>query len=121
LLQNSVQCNECASSANTSTEKESNPKDFNGDGLTRAILLYSSDFQNENLLVNWHLLDFKDHLPSLLKFYLPCFGQRHLPLDWAALSPIQPGLESFQGQRIHNFSGQPVSVPHHSHSEEIRG
>ncbi|KAK4818440.1 hypothetical protein QYF61_013127 [Mycteria americana] len=39
----------------------------------------------------------------------------HLPLDQVAQSPIQPGLEHFQGWGIHSFSGQPVPVPHHPH------
>ncbi|KAK4813670.1 hypothetical protein QYF61_017637, partial [Mycteria americana] len=46
-------------------------------------------------------------------------GQEHLPLDQVAQSPIQPGLKHFQGWGIHNFSGQPVPVPHHPHSEEF--
>ena len=36
------------------------------------------------------------------------------PLDHAAQSPIQPGLEHFQGWGIHNLTGQPVPVPHHT-------
>jgi len=43
----------------------------------------------------------------------------HLPLDQVAQSPIQPGLEHLQGGGIHSFSGQPVPVPHHRHSEEF--
>ena len=53
----------------------------------------------------------------------PCHRQGHQPphliLDRAAQSPIQPGLEHLQGQGIHNLSGQLVSPPHHSHSEEL--
>jgi len=49
----------------------------------------------------------------------PATGQGHLPLDQVAQSPIQPGLEPCQGGGIYNFSGQPVSVPHHPHSKEF--
>jgi len=49
----------------------------------------------------------------------PCHGQGHLPLDQVAQSPIQPGLEHCQGGGIHNFSGQPVPVSHHTHHKRI--
>jgi len=58
--------------------------------------------------------DLKDHLVPT-----PCRGQGHVPLDQVAQSSIQPGLEHFQGGGIHNFSGQPVPVPHHPHSKEF--
>ena len=48
-----------------------------------------------------------------------CHGQGHIPLDQVAQSPIQPGLEHFQGGGSHSFSGQPVPVPHHPHGEEF--
>ncbi|KAK4808149.1 hypothetical protein QYF61_000129 [Mycteria americana] len=48
----------------------------------------------------WVGRDLKDHrVPP------PCHGQGCLPLEQAAQSPIQPGLEHFQGWGIHNFSG----------------
>jgi len=37
-----------------------------------------------------------------------------------AQSPDQPGLECFQGGGIHNFLWQPVPVPHHLHSKEVK-
>ena len=40
----------------------------------------------------------------------PCYRQGHLPLDQVAHSPIQPGLECFQGGGIHNLTGQPVHL-----------
>uniref|UniRef100_A0A8D2MMF8 Podocin n=1 Tax=Zonotrichia albicollis TaxID=44394 RepID=A0A8D2MMF8_ZONAL len=40
----------------------------------------------------------------------------HIPLGWAAQSPVQPGLEHFQGCGIHSFSGQLTSVHHHPHN-----
>jgi len=55
-----------------------------------------------------------DHLVPPL-----CHGQGHLPLDQVAQSPIQRGLQQFQGGGIHDFSGQPVPVPHHPHSKEV--
>ena len=39
--------------------------------------------------------------------------QGHQPLDQAAQSHIQPGLECIQKWGIHNLSGQPVPVCHH--------
>ena len=35
----------------------------------------------------------------------PCYRQEYLPLGQVAESPIQPGLECFQGGGIHNPSG----------------
>ena len=43
----------------------------------------------------------------------PCSEQGHLQLDHVAQSPVQPGLECFQGWGLHHFSGQPVPVFHH--------
>lgn len=40
-----------------------------------------------------------------------CHGKGHLSLSQVALSPIQAGLEYFQGWDSHSFSGQPVTVP----------
>ena len=51
----------------------------------------------------WVGRDLKDHLVPT-----PCHGQRHLPLDQGAQSPIQPGLEHCQGWGTHSCSGQPV-------------
>jgi len=44
----------------------------------------------------------------------PCSEQGHLQLDQVAQSPIQPGLEYFQGWGLHYLSGQPVPVLHHT-------
>ena len=49
----------------------------------------------------------------------PCYRQGHLPLDQVAYSPIQPGLECFQGGGIHKVTGQPVPVSHYTHSKEF--
>jgi len=56
---------------------------------------------------------------KIIWFQPLCHGQGHLQLDQAAQSPLQPGLEHFQGGGSHSFSGQPVPVPHHPHSEEF--
>jgi len=53
------------------------------------------------------------------EFQAPFHVQGLFPLQHIAQSPVQPGLELFQGQDIHNFSGQPVPVPHHPHSKEF--
>jgi len=44
-----------------------------------------------------------------------CSEQGHLALDQVAQSPVQPGLECFQGWGSNHLSGQPVPVPHHPH------
>jgi len=43
----------------------------------------------------------------------PFSEQGYLQLDQVAQSPVQPGLECFQGWGIHHLSGQPVPVFHH--------
>jgi len=40
----------------------------------------------------------------------PCCKQGHLQLDQVAQSPVQPGLECFQGWGLYCLSGQPVPV-----------
>jgi len=45
----------------------------------------------------------------------PCSEQGHLQLGQVAQSPVQPGLECFQGWDLHCLSGQPVPVFHHPH------
>lgn len=62
----------------------------------------------------WVGRDSKDHLVPT-----PCHGQKHLSLYHVAQSPIQPDFEHFPGWDIHNFSGPPVQVPYHSHSDEL--
>ena len=43
----------------------------------------------------------------------PCHQQGHLQPDQVAQSPVQPGLEWFQGWGISHLHGQPGPVPHH--------
>jgi len=53
----------------------------------------------------WVGRELKDHpVPTSLQWALPP--------DPAAQGPIQPGLECLQRWDIHNFTGQPVPVPH---------
>jgi len=49
----------------------------------------------------------------------PCSEQGHLQPDQAAQSPVQPGLECFQGWGLHCFSGQPVPVLHHTRGKKF--
>jgi len=49
----------------------------------------------------------------------PCSEQGHLQLDQVAQSPVQPGLECFQGWDLHYFSGQSVPVFHHPHGKKL--
>ncbi|KAK4823976.1 hypothetical protein QYF61_008595 [Mycteria americana] len=48
-----------------------------------------------------------------------CNEQGHLQLDQVAQSPVQPGLECFQGWSIYHLSGQPVPVFHHPQCKEF--
>jgi len=73
------------------------------------------DKTNNHRIVEWFGLE---GTLEIIYFQPPGHGQGHLPPDQVAQSPIQPGLEHFQGGGIHSFSGQPVPVPHHPHSEE---
>jgi len=49
----------------------------------------------------------------------PCREQGHLQLDQVAQSPIQPGLECFQGWGLQCLSGQPVLVFHHPRGKKF--
>ena len=51
----------------------------------------------------WVAKDHNDHLVST-----PCYAQGRQPLNQAAQSHIQPGLECLQGWGIHSLLGQPV-------------
>jgi len=57
--------------------------------------------------------------PKINLVQLPCHQHGHLQLDQVAQSPIQPGLECFQGWGIDHLSGQPVPGFHHSHCEKF--
>jgi len=48
---------------------------------------------------SWNSLGWKGPL-NISSFQPPGHGQGHLPLDQAAQSPTQPGLEHFQGEVI---------------------
>ena len=43
----------------------------------------------------------------------PCYVQGRQPLNQAAQSHIQPGLECLQGWGLHSLLGHPVPVCHH--------
>jgi len=49
----------------------------------------------------------------------PCREQGHLQLDQVAQSPVQPGLERFQGWGIDRLSGQPGPRFHHAHCKKF--
>jgi len=49
----------------------------------------------------------------------PCSEQGRLQLNQAAQSPVQPGLEGFQGWGIDLLPGQPVPVPPHPHCKKF--
>ena len=48
----------------------------------------------------------------------PCNEQGHLQLHQVAQTPFQPYLEHPQGWSIHQLSGQPGPVPHHSYCKK---
>jgi len=52
----------------------------------------------------------------IIEFQPACYVQGCQPLDEAAQSHIQPGLECLQGWGIHNLLGQPVPGCHHPSS-----
>ena len=56
---------------------------------------------------------------TIVEFQPPCYVYGHQPLDQAAQSHIQPGLECLQQQGIHNLPGQPVLVCHHPLCEKL--
>jgi len=49
----------------------------------------------------------------------PSSKQGNRQLDQVAQSPVQSGLECFQGWGLHCLSGQPVPVFHHPHCKEF--
>ena len=49
----------------------------------------------------------------------PCSRQEHLKPDRVAQSPVQPGLECFQGWGLHSFSGQSVPGFHHPYGKNF--
>jgi len=67
-------------------------------------------------IIEWFGLEgtFKGHLVQP-----PSNEQGHLQLDQVAQSPVQPGLECFQGWGIYHFSGQPIPVFHHPHCKKF--
>ena len=63
-------------------------------------------------IIEW--LELNDHrVTMIIEFQPPCYVQGCQPLDQAAQSHIQPGLECLQGWGIHNLPEQPVPVCHH--------
>jgi len=55
--------------------------------------------------------DLKDHIAPN-----HCLGQEHHSVS---PGPTEPGPEHLLGWATPCFSGQPVPVPHHSHSEDF--
>jgi len=65
-----------------------------------------------NVEASWYLTRYRmiegfglEGTLKIIWFQPPWRGQRHLPLDQVAQSPIQPGLEQCQGGGIHSVSG----------------
>ncbi|KAK4815157.1 hypothetical protein QYF61_017598 [Mycteria americana] len=74
----------------------------------KYIYKFMKEFKSR--IIDWVGLagTFKGHLVQP-----PCNEQGHLHLDQVAQSPVQPGLERFQGWGISHLSGQPGPVFHH--------
>jgi len=49
----------------------------------------------------------------------PCSEQGYLQLDQVAQSPVQPGLECFQGWVLHYFDEKSVPVLHHPYCKNF--
>ena len=77
--------------------------------------IYLESPYTNHRIVEWFGLE--GTFKSLL-VHPPCSKQGHLPLDQVDQSPIQPGLECFQGWGIYPLSGQPVPVFHHPHRKK---
>ena len=58
-------------------------------------------------------------IAMIIEFQPTCCMQGRQPLDQAAQSHIQAGLECLQGWVIHNLLGQPDPVLHHPLCEKI--
>ena len=71
-------------------------------------------FVSQNHRIAWAEKDHNHHLGST-----SCYGQDHQPLDQAAQSHIQHGLECLQGWGIHDPLEQPVPVRHHPLCEKL--
>lgn len=77
--------------------------------LSGFLLLGFRVASNRQRVTGWVRLE------GTLKFNPLGYGQGHLSLDQIVQSPIQPGLERFQGEGIHNFCGH--SILKHSSKE----
>ena len=55
----------------------------------------------------------------IIEFQPPRYVRGHQPLDQAAQSHIQPGLECLQRWGIHHLLGQPVPVRQHPLCEKL--
>ena len=75
------------------------------------VLLMKS-YKDNYRIIEWFGLEgtIKGHLVQS-----PCSEQGYLLLDQVAQSPVQPGLECFQGWGFYHLSGQPLPMFHHLH------
>jgi len=88
------------------------------DAKITVLLISLQEMKHRIRIIEW--LGLEGSLTILCRqFQAPCHGQGHLALDQVAQSPIQPGLEHFQGGGIHNFSGQRAPGLHHPHTAEL--
>ena len=76
---------------------------------------YTTCFTNHRI-IEWPWLK---RTTVIIQFQPPCYVQGRQPLDQAAQSHIQPGLECLQGWGIHNLLGQPIPVCHCLLSEKL--
>lgn len=66
------------------------------------------DSSKDHWIIEWFGLEWT---LKIIFFQSPCHRQGHLQLHQVAQSPIDPGLEQFQGWVFHHLSWQPVPVP----------
>jgi len=86
------------------------------DTEVRAPAMLQIIIESQNRIIECFGLEgsFRGHLSQP-----PCSEQGYLLLDQVTQSPVQPGLECFQGWGLHCHSGQPVPVFHHPHSKKF--
>jgi len=85
------------------------------------MLLYVMQEKKTKKQLAWPLLtDFYHSMAQtskIIELEHLCHGPGCHPLNWAAQSPIHPGLERLQRQVIHNLPGHPMPVPQYLEKE----
>ena len=105
---------------NLQNQSEESENGFGGRDIWRLLIQLSTPGQAHGFVLGvWSIS--KDHritewvgLGGTFEGHLvqsPCHEQGHLHPDQVAQSPVQTGLECFQGWDINHLSGQPLPPP----------